>query len=83
MPSLRIRDPASDDYPGLFLRFSPRFAIFSRLALGAAHVRLYTPDIPNVQSIDQVLLDIHTGPAVFARDFDIMPMDEFMRASRG
>ncbi|HSX32358.1 MAG TPA: hypothetical protein VLF43_03785 [Candidatus Saccharimonadales bacterium] len=76
-PSLNIRDAQSEDYPGLALRFSLQFAIFSRLAMGAARVRLYSPHIPGVPQLDIVELDRKTGPAVFARDFDIISPAEF------
>jgi hypothetical protein len=77
-PCLRIRDPHSDDYPNLTLRFSPHFVVFSRIVMGASRVRLCTPPAPNLQGnfFDKVELDLKTGPHVFARDFDIMSLWE-------
>ncbi len=74
MPGLRIGNVASSDYPHLELHHSSTFAVFSRLALDAHGVRLYTPEMPEQSFSDVVILDRHTGPVVFARDFGLVPI---------
>ncbi|HSX30040.1 MAG TPA: hypothetical protein VLE73_05780 [Candidatus Saccharimonadales bacterium] len=75
-PCLRIRDSESDDYSALRLRFSKQYAAFSRLAMHGPRIRLYTPEALGLPLLDVVELDAKTGPAVFARDFDIITIEE-------
>lgn len=74
---LRIRDVNSPDYAGLTLFNSPNFAFFTRIAIRAAHVRLYSYVPPRIRGTDDVRLAHDMAAAVFARDFGVMTFEEY------
>ena len=77
-PCLAIHDPKLPDYKVLRLKFSPRYAFFTRIALDAAGVTLFTPRIKG-QAYDFVTLDPTTAPATFERDFRVMSPNDFQK----
>jgi hypothetical protein len=74
---LRIREIDSPDYAGIRLTCSPNYAFFTRLAMEAAHVHLYSYTPPNVLATDEVYLHHVSAAAVFARDFGVMTGPQF------
>lgn len=76
-PCLRIRDPDLPEYKSLLLRFSPRFAFFSRIAMNGAEVILFTPETPELPYSDLVVLESSTAESTFVRDFDVITPAKF------
>ncbi len=86
LPHLRICDYLSPDYPGLRVQYSDKFALVGYLTVSASRVRLYSPKLQLPYIHDMVELHPTTGPEIFARDFGIMALQEFMlkrKDSRG
>lgn len=76
-PCLRISDVQSPEYTTLALRFSPRFAVFTRFTIHNSEVILHSPrTIENPES-DMVVLSTETALTTFERDFDIIEREEF------
>ena len=75
-PCLRITYAISPEYKRLSLRSAAGFVAFSKLAMEASGVRLYSNPLPNGTLLDEAVLPLRTAEVTFAAGFDIMTSSE-------
>ena len=76
-PALHVPDPERPEFAQLLMRFSPRLAVFSRITMETAGVRLHSIPLPDGTSSDMVLLAPETAQRTFEENFFIITNEDF------